>query len=317
MKTILTFALATLLVIPPSLWSAEPAPTEAPPPQGIRTDFGDVLIENLGIGRTYNLRDLAGKPLNVKNHGRETLNLLIDVQIPDDSTIPPERKEMGFKPIPSLDWVTVSQGQFILPSGESAYTDVVIKIPDDPKLYGKKFQASIYSRSVGSGFLHVGVWSHLMFTIALSPEAQAEQEKNKKRGFIGSMDYSLLPDKVVVQNVPLGQKIDLAKDIKRTIKLANSGNDPIELRVKVVPVGDSPVGLQEGFEEAGGKWLTTSAPTIKVEPSSFADPGLVLEIPNDPKLRGKKIMFVIKVEPADAEMVGVTYYGKVYAELQK
>jgi hypothetical protein len=256
--------------------------------------------------------------LNVKNQGQETLNILIDVHVPNDSLLLPGRKELGFKPVPSVDWVTVSQSQFVVPSGESAYTDVIIKIPNDPALYGKKFQASIYSRSVGKGFLHVGVWSHILFTIVSSPEVQIEQEKSRKHGFVGSMDYTLLPDKLVVENVPLGRKIDIAKEVKRTIKIANSGSEPIRLRVKVVPVGDTPIGLQAGFEEAKDvSWLKLSSDTFTVDPNTFVDPGLVLHLPNDPTLRSKKIMFAIKVDPADSDMVGVTYYGKVYVEVQK
>lgn len=297
--------------------AADPAPTPAQPGAGIRTDFGDVLIENLGIGRTYNLRDLAGTPLKVTNTGSQTVNLVIDVQIPPDKMITPKRLELGYKPIPSVSWVTLAQTQFIVPPGESAYTDVIITIPDDPALYGKKFQASIYSRSQGEGFLQLGVWSHLQMTITPSPEAQAEIEKNRRRGIVGNMEYTLLPDKLVVENVPLGKRIDIRKDLKRTIMLANSGSEPIQLRVKVVPVGSSPLSLQAGFEQPKDlNWLKVTSDIVDIEPTSFADPGLILELPKDPSLAHKKLMFVIKVEPADPEIIGVTYYGKVYVEIQ-
>src|ERR1044071_277843 len=283
---------------------------EEKPQYGIRTDFGDVMIDNVGLGRSYNLRDLAGKPLKVTNRGQQTVTLLMDVQAPNIKDITPQRREMGFKPLPSPSWVTLSQSQFVVPPGESAYTDVVVTIPNDPSLYGKKFQIGIYSRTVDKGFLHVGVWSNLFLTVIPNPETQAAMEKTKKRGFIGTMDYTLLPDKLVILNAPIGRKIDIAKEIKRTIKLANSGSEAIELRAKVIPVGDSPIGLQEGFEEAKDLgWLKLSSDTFKVEPDSFVDPGLILEFPNDPKLLKKKIMFVIKVDPADSDIVGITYYG--------
>ncbi len=307
------FVLLTFLQVLPA--APPPAPTP-PPPGGIRTDFGDVLIENLGIGRTYNLRDLAGTPLKVTNTGAETVNLVMDVQIPKDSMITENRKELGFKPVPSVDWVKLGRSQFVVPSGESAYTDVIITIPNDPALYGKKFQASIYSRTTGTGFLQLGVWSHLQITIAASPETQAAIEKNQKRGTIG-MEYTLLPDKLVIENAPLGKKIDIKKDLKRTIMIANSGEQAIHLRVKVVPVGDSPLSLQSGFEEPKDRsWLSVGVPLCTVEPSSFGDPKLTLTLPNDPTLHKKKLMFILKVEPADADVTGVTYYGKIYVEVE-
>ncbi len=298
--------------------AADPTPQTTPPKGGgVRTDFGDVQIDNLGIGRSYNLRDLAGTPMKVTNTGSNTINLLMSVEIPTDAMITPNRKELGFKPIPSPDWVTLNQSQFVVPAGESAYTDVIIKIPDDPSLYGKKFQASIYSRTTDSDFLNVGVWSHLQLIIAPSPEAQAEIEKNRKHGIVGSMEYTLLPDKLVLESVPLGKSLDIKAELKRSIMIANSGTDPIELAVKVVPIGNTPLSLQSGFEEGKAEWLTIKSPVVKVAGASFADSGLVLKLPDDKSLAGKRLMFVVKVAPANPDVVGVTYYGKVYAEVSK
>ncbi|MBV9080045.1 MAG: hypothetical protein JO102_02880, partial [Elusimicrobia bacterium] len=182
----LVFFIAAVALSWPSR-AAEPQPSPESRKPGIRTEFGDVQIDNLGIGRTYNLRDLAGTPLKVTNTGPDSVNLVMSVEIPKPDTIAPQRRELGFKPVPSLDWVSLGRSQFIVPPGDSAYTDVIIKIPDDPSLYGKKFQADIYSRTTGGdAFLHLGVWSHLQMSIVRSPEDQAQIEKNKKRGIVGS-----------------------------------------------------------------------------------------------------------------------------------
>jgi hypothetical protein len=291
-------------------------PENSPSPGGLKTDFGDVYIDNVGIGKTYNLRDLAGTPLKVTNIGMHTVNLTIDVQIPTEKMITPFRWEAGYRPIPAIDWVTLGQSQFIVPSGESAYTDVIIKIPDDPKLYGKKFQASIYSRTKGTNMIQVGVWSHIALAIVQSPEMQAEIEKNRKRGFIGNMDYTLLPDKMVIERMPLGQKLDIKKELKKTIMVANSGADPIKLRIKSVSLGSSPLSLQSGYQEGDSSWLTIAKPSLEVEGSSFGDPGLSLTIPKKPENQHKKFMFVFKVEPENPDVVGVTYYGKLYVETE-
>ncbi len=286
------------------------------PAGGIRTDFGDVLIENLGIGQTYNLRDLAGTPMKVTNTGAATVSLAMDVMATTDSFITTRRKEAGFEPVPSLDWVSLTQSQFLVPSGESAYTDVVIKIPNDPALYGRKFQADIYSRTVGTGFLQVGVWSHLQMTIVRSPEEQKQMEKNHERGVVANMDYTLLPDKIVIENVPLGKSIDIKKEIKKTMMIVNSGDKAIKLRVRQVAIGDTPLTLQTGFEQGHAEWLHLKADVIDAEPSSFVDPGIQINIPQSADTIKKKFMFVIKVEPADPHLIGVTYYGKLYVETQ-
>jgi hypothetical protein len=208
--------------------------TEPPRAGGIRTEFGDVLIENLGIGRTYNLRELAGTPMKVTNTGLQTIDLRIDVTIPGEDFIKQGRLEKGFEPIPAVDWVSLSQSQFMVPSGASAYTDVIIKIPDDPSLYGRKFQASIFSRGVNRGFLNLGVWSHLMMTIVKSPEEQKKAEENRKRGVVENMEYTLLPDKLVISKAPLGKSVEI-KSLGRSIRIANSGEIPSAFDLKWFP----------------------------------------------------------------------------------
>jgi hypothetical protein len=255
--------------------------------------------------------------LKVTNTGAGTIDLLIDVHVPSDDMILGSRKEKGYRAVPSATWVSVSQSQFILPPNESAYTDVILKIPNDPALYGKKFQASIYSRSTGKGGLNLGVWSHLLISIIPSQESQALMEKNRRRGFTGTMDYTLIPDKLALINPPVGRRYDIAKENKKTIKIANSGSQPIKLRLRVVPIGDTPLSLQSGYDGGNTNWLTTKTSEISVEPDSFADPGLTLALPNDPALLGKKFMFVLKVDPADPDVVGVTFYGKIYVEWEK
>ena len=288
------------------------------PVSGIRTDFGDVLIENLGIGQTYNLRDIAGIPMKVTNTGVATVNLQMDVMIPTQSFITTQRKELGYEPIPSISWVTLSPiAIHMVPSGESALTDMVITIPNDPKYYGKKYQADIYSRTVGTNMLQIGVWSHLQLTIVNSPEEQAQMEKNHKDGVVANMDYTLLPDKLVIENCPLGRVFDVKKELKKTMMIANSGENPIKLRVREVAIGDTPLSLQTGYEIPKSEWLHLKSDVIDADPSSFVDPGLSIEIPNDAAFRDKKYMFVIKVEPADPKLIGVTYYGKIYVQTQQ
>jgi len=300
-----------------SITYAEKMPNDPRPAGGIRTDFGDVLIENVGIGRTYNLRDLAGTPFKVTNTGAGTIDLQCDVVTPSDSMIK-EKRKAGYKPIPDASWVTLSQGKFIVPSGESAVTDVLISIPNDPTLYGKKYQASIYSRTMTVGGLNVGVWSHLLIDIALSPEDQERIEKNRKKGLPSGMEYSLLPDKIVLVNFPLGQKINVRKTYKRTLMLANPGTINAAIKATVIPLSDSPLTLQLGYENPTNlSWLKLGKSEFDIEPSNFEDPEIEISLPKDPALKGKKFMFVIRVEPSNPDVTGVTYYGKVYVDVEE
>jgi len=296
--------------------AAEGIGAEEAPAGGISTEFGDVMIENLGIGQTYSLRELAGTPLKVTNTGRGTMDLAIDVHVPPPGFMPEKRKNLGFVPIPDAKWVSLTQSEFVVPPKETAYTDVILKIPNDPSLYGKKFQVSLQSHATGKGFLHVGVWSHILFTILPSPEMQAEMEKNRTRG-LKSVAFSLIPDKIYIEKVPVGRKFDIRKETKQTIKIATSGEESINVTAKVVRVQDSPLSLQEGFEDApNASWLSTSDTKFTLNPDMITDPGLVLNLPDDKTLHKRKFMFLLKIDPAEEDAISVSYYGKIYVEVE-
>jgi hypothetical protein len=256
-------------------------------------------------------------PFRVKNTGAATIDLQVDVNVPQDSMIGKQRKQLGYKAIPSPDWIKLTQTKFIVPSGESAITDILITIPNDPALYGKKFQASLYSRTIGEGALNVGVWSHLLIDVALSPEEQARIEKNRKKGLPTGMEYSLLPDKLVLENFPIGKKVAIRKAFRRTIMLANSGTINAQLKATVIPIKESPLTLQLEYEAPPDvTWMKLGRTLFDIEPSNFEDPGIEISLPNDPSIKGKKYMFVIKVEPSDPDITGVTYFGKIYIDVE-
>ena len=67
---------------------------------GLRTQLGEVVIENLQIGQTYNLKQLANVRLIVTNTSDYSVDLRMDVQLPDSSEL---RK--GAEPVPDTSWV--------------------------------------------------------------------------------------------------------------------------------------------------------------------------------------------------------------------
>jgi hypothetical protein len=85
----------------------------------------------------------------------------------------------------------------------------------------------------------------------------------------------------------------------------------------VVPLGSTPINLEPGYIEAADpRWLKPKQDVLIVEGATFTDTDLILELPNDSSLPKKKIMFVLKVEPADPNVIGVTFYGKIYVEVE-
>jgi len=132
---------------------------------GLSTGFSEVTLEGLDIGKSYSTQETAHLPLIVVNTGEESLDLKIELLLPEAQ----ELKE-GFTPIPDLAWIKLEQSEFkeIAPNA-SATTDILINIPNDKQYQGKKYQAYIWSHSVGRT-IGVGLKSKLLFTITRNKE---------------------------------------------------------------------------------------------------------------------------------------------------
>jgi len=127
---------------------------------GLSTTFGEVKIENLKIGGEYSLEEVAEFPLIVQNTSDQEIELKIEVLYPKEA----ELKE-GYQIIPDTSWISLRQDYFKLNPDQEAKTDVIIKIPDNENLLGEKYQAYLWSHTIGRS-LGVGLKSRLLFTIA-------------------------------------------------------------------------------------------------------------------------------------------------------
>ncbi|MCS7151211.1 MAG: hypothetical protein NZ928_02345 [Endomicrobia bacterium] len=108
-------------------------------PLGISTEFNNIFIENLQIGSQYNLTVLTNLPFKAKNTSEKKVKLKVQPVIPSEVSL----KE-GFEVIPSTDWVEIINPEAWVNPGEYISSDVVIKIPNNTSLLGRKFQVNIW-----------------------------------------------------------------------------------------------------------------------------------------------------------------------------
>lgn len=106
---------------------------------GILTDFNNIFVENLQIGNEYNLTQLVNLPLRVKNLSKQKVKIRIQPISPSSISL----KE-GFEAVPSTCWVVIKNPDFWVEPDSFGISDVVIKIPNDKSLCGRKFQVNIW-----------------------------------------------------------------------------------------------------------------------------------------------------------------------------
>jgi hypothetical protein len=257
---------------------------------GLTSKFVDVVIENMKPGHSYNLRELKGVPYEVKNKGDAPVNVVIEI-------VPPEKKQLqdSYEPIPDPSWIKATPDKHGMAAGSNAFSDLIISVPDDPALAGRHFQAMIWSHTVGTGFLGVGVKTRLRFSIGAGPESLAAE---KKRKAMVTLNFDIWPETMYVTGAATGKKYDIKKKEGKSFKIANRADEAMELELKSTP-WDPRFTLPEGYEAAPDpQWLVLKPAKLKLDPNSITEVKIFTQIPEEHK--GKKFAFVVSSNLPDA-----------------
>ncbi|MDE2144074.1 MAG: hypothetical protein KGJ84_16820 [Elusimicrobia bacterium] len=269
---------------------------------GLRTPLGEVIIRNLKIGQTYSMYKLLNLPMRVVNTGDDNIDLKI-------STVRPTRLNDGYEEVPSLDWVHVEQSTFTVAPNREAMTDLVIAIPNDPALMGRRFQADIWTHSTDPRALQVGLQSHIMLQIDSTPPTEEELKKKFVNEQLANLDFTVLPINATAADIPLGRAVDLRKERKISIKIVNPNDQALNFRARSIPVWESVITPPAGFEDApNAQWLRPDKEILKVDGNSIADMGLTLEIPDKPVYRGRHFLFLVTFEVLEQKIPTRIYY---------
>ncbi|NTV53519.1 MAG: hypothetical protein HGA76_10990, partial [Candidatus Firestonebacteria bacterium] len=128
-------------------------------------NYGEILVENLQIGTTYNLTEIANLPLEVNNDSDEAMTIQAE-------PLKPDKPIAGYEAVPSVAWIKISPAKFPMQPRVKHLSDVHITIPQDRKYLGRKYQVDIFTHSAenadGMNFMSVklGIKGRLLFTVA-------------------------------------------------------------------------------------------------------------------------------------------------------
>jgi hypothetical protein len=267
---------------------------------GIRTTFVKVTLDNLRIGNEYNIREMANLPLAVYNTGDQAIDLKVEPTVP----LLDELRE-GYEPIPDVSWILIKQDSFkaVKPDGV-AITDVVISIPDAHEHLGKKYQAMVWSHTVGAGLIACGLKSEILFSISRT-EAGAKE------------DLHVFPTEVFVSDVKAGKVFDVKKKGGGvTLKVFNRSGENKEFEIESIRVADSPLELKEGYidcPDPGFLVLSDAAFTLREDEDK--EIAMRLAFPENELYAGKRYMFAVHTRVVGEPESGV--YSKIYASLEE
>jgi hypothetical protein len=271
---------------------------------GLSTHFGEVLVENLQIGRTYNTQDLIGLPLRVKNESDEPIELLMEPVAPRPD---PARKD--YEPIPDLSWVRLERTSHTVAPNAEAVSNVFLSIPADPKLKGRRFMVSLHSYTVppkagGTAAISVGLFSKLLFTVSRFEGAPSRQESARV--------FSVMPEDLFLSGVPAGKPVHSGRDLGKSLVLFNPNDFSCTYEVRSIPIEGSETKVRVGFDEApDAGFLTLEEGLFTVPPHSEKTVFFSLAIPAKDEYRGRNFMFLLMTEQRPGTPL-VRVYNRVF-----
>jgi hypothetical protein len=278
---------------------------------GLSTGLGEVVVENLQVGQTYSLKELANLRLFVTNNSDDSVALKMDILSPDSSEL-----KKGSRPIPEISWLKLSQNTFVLGPNEIALSDITLSIPDENRYLGEKYQVTIWSHTVpgaGSGMsIGLGLKSRIIFTI--DPERAPASEIVKSSD--ASVELTLKPEKMFLDDVELGKIYDLESREGSILTVSNHSGQERLLRLRSLTVSNSAATLTEGYEDApDASFLRFNEDEFVLPPNGTKEVQVYLDFSKRTEYRSRRFMFVIHAYVV-GEKVGTGVYSRVYASIK-
>lgn len=274
---------------------------------GLKTNYSKVAVANLPIGQTVSMTQIANAPMIIGN------NHEIPVYIQIHTEIPPKPKD-GYEPIPDASWVAVEPNGITLPANASAPVDVKITIPNDEKLFGKKYLCHIIIHTEGDpnySAVRFGtqITGQLMFSIAPEQNVEALDAALKNPA---DADFEIVPPAVIVENVKPGQKLKVLSETKKKIELINHSKKKQEYWLYAVDPRETGYSMLNSKKDTNINDVTIVQEQIKLGPGKKKALDIVIQIPQEADFSKEAWAYLISITNGAKQGQGVNRYLAIY-----
>lgn len=269
---------------------------------GISTTFTEVTVRNLSIGKNYTIGQKVNRQLRVRNKGKNSIELKMEVLVPSKS----ELKE-GYEPIPDASWIEMEKDYFSVEPSKNAMTNVIVTIPRNKKYLGKKYQVYIWSHTVGKGKLPIalGLKSRLLLEIS-------EKERDLSQEFAGKLDFAVFPDEMVLENVKIGEVCDIKKVIGKVLEVKNLSRYLHIYEIRSISAKRAGIEVEDGYEDCPDPdFLTFDKSGFGLKKKKKSKVKMYLNFSEREEYAGKKYIFVIRIRLLEEEFL-LNRYLKLY-----
>jgi hypothetical protein len=246
---------------------------------GLSTYLASVSVNNLEPGKKYSLKQTTNISLRVLNTGDSSVNLKIDVLNPQ-----PGELEPGYEKLPDTSWLKIEKDYFTdVSSGAVAETDVYITVPDSKLYLGKKYQAYLWSHTVGDpGAFGVGVGLSSKLLIGIIDYKAS-----------GTTDSNVKPSGFKAEPGELNLKIKPGKKEEQKIKITNTSSQKQRYLIGFISGQECPDKKNKYELISDTVSVTCSEKEFQLEPGTFKEITINIMIPDKTK---KKLFSQLRID---------------------
>jgi len=283
----------------------------------LSTRIGEVVIDNVRLGRTFSMTEALNMPFTVTNKCTYPVELKIEITIPAKEHA---RLRPGYEPVPDASWVELSRDFFILEPGADAVTDVILNIPEKEGYYGKKYEFHIWARITrGRSNVNVGIKSRFLLNLITKEgmELLRGEKPPARMDPNANLNFSLLPWEVFLKGAKPGKLVNVSKETATQLKVVNPNDQELKFRLKCKTVKEARVSLKPGYEDCPDpSFLKFSENEFVVPANSIKKVKMILKFPRRDDYFGKRYMFIIVLENLGQEIKGKVY-SRLYVTTQE
>ena len=252
---------------------------------GISLGPGEIKIENLPAGQSYNLGELAGIEWTAQNKNNATSTITFSSVAP--TTVPP-----GFAPVPDTSWLEPDKGEIPkVGPWKKVSTSLVLSIPAEEKYLGKAYCATLEAKaSPPASAVNIGVAANARILFSVSAEMPEESAEPDQSPASDARSISTSPYVLDAGSVRAGA-VFRATD---PVEISNPGDEDIMVRLEQVSLDDSKLrNIQDSESLPDGSFLVIEHRTIRVPAGGKTKVPVYIAVPDNGEYSGRRFAVVL------------------------
>ncbi len=274
---------------------------------GLKMNYSRIVVDNLPIGQPVSMQRLASLPLKLGNG----FGFPIEVRV---SIAPPAKPRPGYECIPDPLWIRPEVSVVEVPAHGERELDMVISVPDDPALFGRRFHADVVVATKGNPSIRGGVRTgyeitgNLLFSVAPQRNEQALQAALDQPA---SAAFRLDPPRVDVFDVRAGQALCILGPDQTPVRLINESGAPQTYELEAVASKQSAYKPDDGCQaETDPGDVRMGWPECRLAPGASTNLQVSIQIPSGADLNKGPLLYQVAVRNGASRKV--EQYLKIY-----